>query len=1067
MNKNLKKVISAVIALALSVGSAAMAAPSFTDVAETASYAQAVNTLAALGVIAGYEDGTFKPDSNITRAEVATMVVAALNRSADAEGAKGTTKFDDVNTDAKAWASGFVNIGVSEGFISGYDDGSFKPDNNVTYAEMVSMLVRVAGYGRYAEYLGGWPNGYLSVGNDKGVTKGVSAGADVAVTRAQVAQMIYNTLMDVPVVESTTLTTDSNGNLVPEMTIMDGKGDNDYKTLLTEKHNAYYVEGSVTKTNRTNPTECDADEVEFTIEYTENYDDSDIVIKKGDDKTSAEYVYVGETDAANYLFTYASAIIKIDDNDDATLVSFVPSGKNDIVSLDTTLIDDEDYESGYNNGNTIFGNPKPYVKFYATKDASKSTKYSLAYDSNGNPDFRLFVNGVEISANQDNFEYYVLNNDTGKVELIDCYSASQKADGKYDIISATFYATAKIGSINASTGKVAFNKSFNNGRSNSIELDDENDDLTYEILYNGEKIERSALQVGDVISIAFSAEDVGSTNFDSALEDSSFYEIYVSRDTAEGKFTGQNAEDEVVKIGGKDYEFVAGYDNGIKTLNMSDEYTLYLDAFGRIFDSEILASSAKLAVLDKFTKASADDYFRALLYTTDGSAKNLEVDTTKVKNLTNKQIAEKVYVTVTGTDDMPIASGAKKDIQGRVVEYKVSSSSGRIIELKFADAQREVTDGGVYYKSTTNSLGNIKFNDATKIIDAIDYVGMTGDIPSYSDLSISSMAALVDGNEYKAFAYGTKNNDGTYPLVLVTEGGGNYTSDTMLAVLAGQPGSGVDDQTQDDIYTITAFYGGEKEVKLVVNDDYTAVASDGSSMSDDDILNMNKGDVIVFAKDGSGNIKSFDVIASASDLGLTDKYSSFLSKAFAQTTEYTFGAGFNNWTGKWVKDNADGLNYSKEITRVVFGPVIDNNTTYFTLGSIGSATKESVLPYLNKNTKIDYSGLFTDLQKEDGEGGVIDVDLSDSTNVYVYDFSKSSSNRLGLGGTADLMALSTNDASLCNDGDYVPWDGFTYTAEGATESTVISADDVRSGTVFALVRMVDNEAKDVLVIVGK
>ena len=86
MKKNLKKVISAVIALALSVSSVAMAAPTFTDVADTASYAQAVDTLAALGVISGYEDGSFKPDNNITRAEVATMMVAALNRSADAEG---------------------------------------------------------------------------------------------------------------------------------------------------------------------------------------------------------------------------------------------------------------------------------------------------------------------------------------------------------------------------------------------------------------------------------------------------------------------------------------------------------------------------------------------------------------------------------------------------------------------------------------------------------------------------------------------------------------------------------------------------------------------------------------------------------------------------------------------------------------------------------------------------------------------------------------------------------------------------------------------------------------------
>ena len=79
MKKNLKKVISAVIALTVSASSAAFAAPNFSDVADTASYAQAVNTLAALGVIKGYEDGSFKPDNNITRAEAVTLLSRVNN----------------------------------------------------------------------------------------------------------------------------------------------------------------------------------------------------------------------------------------------------------------------------------------------------------------------------------------------------------------------------------------------------------------------------------------------------------------------------------------------------------------------------------------------------------------------------------------------------------------------------------------------------------------------------------------------------------------------------------------------------------------------------------------------------------------------------------------------------------------------------------------------------------------------------------------------------------------------------------------------------------------------------
>ena len=77
MKKNLKKVISAVISLAIAGGlvPASLAAKvTLTDVADTASYATAVNTLVALNVINGYEDGSFKPNGTITRAEIAVIL---------------------------------------------------------------------------------------------------------------------------------------------------------------------------------------------------------------------------------------------------------------------------------------------------------------------------------------------------------------------------------------------------------------------------------------------------------------------------------------------------------------------------------------------------------------------------------------------------------------------------------------------------------------------------------------------------------------------------------------------------------------------------------------------------------------------------------------------------------------------------------------------------------------------------------------------------------------------------------------------------------------------------------
>ena len=79
MNKNLKKVISAVAALALSASSFVALAANYPDVDSSASYKQAVDELSALNVINGYEDGTFQPDGNVTYEQVAKMIVCAMN----------------------------------------------------------------------------------------------------------------------------------------------------------------------------------------------------------------------------------------------------------------------------------------------------------------------------------------------------------------------------------------------------------------------------------------------------------------------------------------------------------------------------------------------------------------------------------------------------------------------------------------------------------------------------------------------------------------------------------------------------------------------------------------------------------------------------------------------------------------------------------------------------------------------------------------------------------------------------------------------------------------------------
>ena len=109
-------------------------APTFTDTEDSA-----VKDLAAAGVINGYEDGSFKGESDITRAEFVKLLAAALKLEA-AEDAKAD--FSDI-TDH--WAAEFIKTFVGKGYLLGYPDGTFRPDNKITRAEMVVVITRVVG----------------------------------------------------------------------------------------------------------------------------------------------------------------------------------------------------------------------------------------------------------------------------------------------------------------------------------------------------------------------------------------------------------------------------------------------------------------------------------------------------------------------------------------------------------------------------------------------------------------------------------------------------------------------------------------------------------------------------------------------------------------------------------------------------------------------------------------------------------------------------------------------------------------------------------------------------------
>ena len=105
---------------------------SFSDVSAGAWYATEVNTLVELDVLSGYEDGTFRPNNAVTRAEFVTAVCKCFDSLST-----GSAGFSDVSGH---WAEGFINQAVAEDWISGFPDGTFRPDESIQRCQVTAIL---------------------------------------------------------------------------------------------------------------------------------------------------------------------------------------------------------------------------------------------------------------------------------------------------------------------------------------------------------------------------------------------------------------------------------------------------------------------------------------------------------------------------------------------------------------------------------------------------------------------------------------------------------------------------------------------------------------------------------------------------------------------------------------------------------------------------------------------------------------------------------------------------------------------------------------------------------------
>ena len=339
---------------------------------------EAVDACTALNIIGGYPDGSFKPEGNITRAEVTKMICVALNGGKEPNLATNATPtFSDVRTNANsAWAEKYIESCYAQGIVSGVGGGKFAPAGNVTGTQLAKMLLVSLGYKSENEGFTGnaWATNVNTIASAKGLYAGLEKlDVSAALTRDSAAQMIWNALNAYEVEYKTNLVADKDGKLSTQITVQDKVGiDNKTKiTLLNDKYDAIAITGTLTKVQQDKGKSTYSITVKDPKYNGKNYNGDDI---------NEDISYSDVTkDYSDLLYQNVRVLVKPDNNGkDAVVYGVYATNKN------TT-------QTGILKGIKVDS---------ASKVKLNGTKYDLASTSKQT----VYVNGKDVTAEMQNLD---------------------------------------------------------------------------------------------------------------------------------------------------------------------------------------------------------------------------------------------------------------------------------------------------------------------------------------------------------------------------------------------------------------------------------------------------------------------------------------------------------------------------------------------------------------------------------------------------------------------------------------------------------------------------------------
>lgn len=207
----------------------------FPDVAYTAENTQYIKWSKHEAYVSGYPDGSFRPNAYMTREEAASVFNRLLEDYETNE--NENTKFEDVGADR--WSSSAINSLVAKGVISGYENGLFRPDDNITRAEMSVFMAALTNSQytakTFSDIQGHWAQKSIEIAATQGWIAGYTDGTfkpDEYITRAEAVLFINNALGRMP---------ESENDLLPDMKVFNDNSDTNkwYYIAIQEAANSH------------------------------------------------------------------------------------------------------------------------------------------------------------------------------------------------------------------------------------------------------------------------------------------------------------------------------------------------------------------------------------------------------------------------------------------------------------------------------------------------------------------------------------------------------------------------------------------------------------------------------------------------------------------------------------------------------------------------------------------------------------------------------------------------------------------------------------------------------------